>query len=166
MVQAAEDGGRGQLTGCDCSSRSEPARACGRLGAQAAMRPATVIANVLAQDALGVGLAENQDVIEAVATERPHQALANRVRHRRSGRREKRFTCVRLPSTHLTGILRLFRSRSLPQPLCRSSSRWFEPWPCSPSPGGPPPSPVQHGYFELAPTSVPPLGSRSSHGIN
>jgi len=53
------------------------------------MRPAVVIANVLAQDALGVALAENQDVIEAVATECPHQALANRVRQRRSGRREK-----------------------------------------------------------------------------
>jgi hypothetical protein len=49
VVQAAEDGGRGHLTGCDCSSRSEPARACGRLGAQAAMRAAVVIAAVLAQ---------------------------------------------------------------------------------------------------------------------
>src|SRR5580692_3804627 len=83
--------GRGlrQLTGCGCSSRSEPARACGRLAAQTAMRAAVVIADVLAQDALGVALAEDEDVIEAVATECPHQALADRVGQRRSGRREK-----------------------------------------------------------------------------
>jgi hypothetical protein len=43
--------GRGQLTGCGCWSRSESARACGRLPAQAAMGPAVVVAYVLAQDA-------------------------------------------------------------------------------------------------------------------
>ena len=79
MVEAAEDGGRGQLTGGGCSSRREPARACGRLGAQAAMRPAVVVADVLTQDALSVSFAEDQYVIEAVSTERLHQALANRV---------------------------------------------------------------------------------------
>jgi hypothetical protein len=42
---------------------------------QAAMGAAVVIADVLAKDALGVALAEEQDVIEAVATERPNQAL-------------------------------------------------------------------------------------------
>jgi hypothetical protein len=50
----------------------------------------------------------------------------------------QRFTRVRLPRAHLTGTSRLFRSRLPPQPLCRSSSRWSEPWPCSPSPGGAP----------------------------
>jgi hypothetical protein len=89
MVQASEDGGRGQLTGRRCSSRREPACACGRLGAQAAMRPAVVVADVLAQDALGVSFAEDQYVIEAVSTERPHEALANRICQWRSGRREK-----------------------------------------------------------------------------
>jgi hypothetical protein len=53
------------------------------------MRAAVVVADVLAQNALGVALAEDQHVIEAVATERSHQALANRVGQRRSGRREK-----------------------------------------------------------------------------
>jgi hypothetical protein len=53
------------------------------------MRAAVVVADILVQDALGVALAEDEDVIEAIATERPHQALANRVGQRRSGRREK-----------------------------------------------------------------------------
>jgi hypothetical protein len=69
-MKAAENGGCGQLTGCSCSSRSEPARASGGLGVQAAMGAAVVIADVFAKDALGVALAEDQDVIEAVATER------------------------------------------------------------------------------------------------
>ena len=50
------------------------------------MGAAVVVADVFAQDAFGVPLAEEQDVIEAVATERPNQALANRVRLRRSWR--------------------------------------------------------------------------------
>ena len=87
VMKAAENGGCGQLTGCGCSARSEPARAGGGLRVQAAMGAAVVIADVLAKDALGVALAEEQDVIEAVATERPNQALANRVRLRRSWRR-------------------------------------------------------------------------------
>jgi hypothetical protein len=53
------------------------------------MGAALVIADVLAQDALGMALAEDQDVIEAVATECPHEALANRVCQWRSGRRQK-----------------------------------------------------------------------------
>jgi len=89
VVEAAEHGDRGELTGCGCSSRSEPARARGRLDAQAAMRSSVVVGDILAQDALGVVLAEDEDVIEAVAPERAHQALANRVRHWRSRRREK-----------------------------------------------------------------------------
>ena len=89
MVQAAEDGGRGQLTGGGRSSRREPVRACGRLSAQAAMRPAVVVADVLTQDALSVSFAEDQYVIEAISTKRPHQALANRVCQRSSGRRAK-----------------------------------------------------------------------------
>jgi hypothetical protein len=64
-------------------------RARGRLGVQAAMRAAVVIADVLVQDALGVALAEDHHVVETVGTERPHQALADRVRQRRSRRREK-----------------------------------------------------------------------------
>jgi hypothetical protein len=53
------------------------------------MRAPVVIADVLAQDALGVTFAEDQDVVETVAPERPHQALANSIRQRRSGRRQK-----------------------------------------------------------------------------
>jgi hypothetical protein len=53
------------------------------------MRAAVVVADVFAQDALGAPLAEEQDVIEAVATERPNQALANRVCLWRSWRREE-----------------------------------------------------------------------------
>jgi hypothetical protein len=53
------------------------------------MGAAVVIADVLANDALSASVVEDQDVIEAVATERPHQALANRVGHRRSGRRKE-----------------------------------------------------------------------------
>jgi hypothetical protein len=53
------------------------------------MRAAVVIADALVQDSLGVALAEDHHVVEAVATERPHQALANRVGHRRSGRRKE-----------------------------------------------------------------------------
>jgi hypothetical protein len=60
VVEGAEDWDRGQLTGCGGSCRSEPARASRRLGAQAAMRAAVVVANVFAQDALGVALAEEQ----------------------------------------------------------------------------------------------------------
>jgi hypothetical protein len=86
VVEAAEDWDRGQFTGCGGSCRSEPARASRRLSPQAAMRAAVVVADVFAQDALGVPLAEEQDVIEAVATERPNQALANRVRLRRAWR--------------------------------------------------------------------------------
>jgi len=60
----------------------------------------------------------------------------------------QRFTRVRLPSAHLSGLTpALWPGRSPPRPLCRSSSRWFGPWPCSPSPGGLPPSLVQHGRF-------------------
>jgi hypothetical protein len=65
----------------------QPARASRRLSAQASMRAAVVVADVFAQNALGVALAEEQDVIEAVAPERHNQALANRVRLRRSWRR-------------------------------------------------------------------------------
>jgi transposase InsO family protein len=53
------------------------------------MRASVVVADVFAQDAFGVALAEEQDVVEAVAAERPNQALANRVRLRRSWRREE-----------------------------------------------------------------------------
>jgi hypothetical protein len=88
-MHAAQYGDPDQLAGCDGSCRSEASRARGRLDAQAAMRAAVVIADVLAQDALGVALAEDYHVVETVATERPHQALANRVRQRRSWRREK-----------------------------------------------------------------------------
>jgi len=35
MVEAAEDGGYGQVTGCRRVCRRQPARACGRLGVQA-----------------------------------------------------------------------------------------------------------------------------------
>src|SRR5262245_35409013 len=41
--------------------------------------------------------------------------------------RQQRFTRVRLTSRHLTDLLPPFPQRSLPQPLCRSSLRWFEP---------------------------------------
>jgi hypothetical protein len=68
MVEAAEDGGRGQLTGCRWSCRRQPARARGPLSAQAAMRAAVVVADVFAQDALSVAFAEDQNVVEAVAT--------------------------------------------------------------------------------------------------
>ncbi len=64
-------------------------RARRRLVAQATMWAAMVVADVLVQDALGVALAEDHHVVETVATERPHQALANRIRQSRSGRREK-----------------------------------------------------------------------------
>jgi hypothetical protein len=53
------------------------------------MGAAVVIVDVLANDALGLALVEDQDVIEAVARERPHQALANRVCHRCPGRRKE-----------------------------------------------------------------------------
>jgi hypothetical protein len=53
------------------------------------MRAAVVVTDVLAQDALRVALAEDHDVVETVAPERPHQALANSIRQRRSGRRQK-----------------------------------------------------------------------------
>jgi hypothetical protein len=43
MVEAAEDGGYGQVTGCRRVCRRQPARACGRLGVQAAMRAAEVV---------------------------------------------------------------------------------------------------------------------------
>src|SRR6202035_5318858 len=82
-------GDRYQLAACDGLCWRAPAGARGRLGAQAAMRAAVVIADVLVQDALGLALAEDQHVVETVATERPHQAFANRVRQRRSGRRGK-----------------------------------------------------------------------------
>jgi hypothetical protein len=58
-------------------------------GVQAAMRAAVVVAHVFAQDALSVPFAEDQNVVEAVATERPHETLAYRVRQRRSGWRAK-----------------------------------------------------------------------------
>ena len=41
--------------------------------------------------------------------------------------RQQRFTCVRLTSRHLTDLPPPFPQRSPPQPLCRSSLRWFEP---------------------------------------
>jgi hypothetical protein len=46
-MQAAEHGHRGQLTGCGCSSRGEPARARGGLVAEAAVGPAVVVAEVV-----------------------------------------------------------------------------------------------------------------------
>ncbi len=48
------------------------------------------------------------------------------------------------------GFVPPFPKRSLPRPLCRSSFRWFGPWPCSPSPRGPPSSHVQFGCFQVA----------------
>jgi hypothetical protein len=59
-VQAAEDWDRVQLTGWGRSCRGEPARASRRLSPQAAMRAAVVVADVFAQDALGVALAEDR----------------------------------------------------------------------------------------------------------
>jgi hypothetical protein len=53
------------------------------------MGAAVAVADVLAKDTLGVALVEDQDVIEALATERPDQALADRIGHRRSGRRKE-----------------------------------------------------------------------------
>jgi len=91
MVEAAEDRGRSQLTGCRWSCRRQPVRACGRLGMQAAMWSAVVVAEVFAQDALSVAFAEDQNVVEAVATERPHETLAYCVPQRCSGRRGKAF---------------------------------------------------------------------------
>jgi hypothetical protein len=89
VMQAAEQGHRSQLSGCGCASRGEPARARGRLVAEAPVGPALVVAEVLTQDALGMALAEDHDVVQAVATKRPHQTLADRVSQRRPGRREK-----------------------------------------------------------------------------
>jgi hypothetical protein len=126
MVQAAEDGGRDQVTGGGCPTRSEPARACGRLGAQTAMRAAVVVADVLAQNALGVALAEDQDVIEAVATERSHQALTNRVCQRRPrGFARSRRWCARLVrrvALHVRGLV-LGRKLKGARALGRSASR-------------------------------------------
>jgi enoyl-CoA hydratase/carnithine racemase len=86
VVQAAEDWDRCHL-GFVAARAGASQRASRRLSAQASVRAAVVAADVFAQDALGVALAEEQEVIEAVATERPNQALANRVGLRRSGRR-------------------------------------------------------------------------------
>jgi hypothetical protein len=53
VMQAAEQGYRGQLTGYGCGSRGEPARARGRLVAEGAVGAALLVAEVLTQDALG-----------------------------------------------------------------------------------------------------------------
>ena len=53
------------------------------------MGAALVVAEVLTQDALGLALAEDHDVVQAVATKCPNQTLADGVRQRRPGRREK-----------------------------------------------------------------------------
>jgi len=45
------------------------------------------------------------------------------------------------------GFPRLFRIRSPPEVLPPRSARWFGIWPCSPTPGGRPPSPVQHSCY-------------------
>jgi hypothetical protein len=82
VMQAAEQGYRGELTGCGCGSRGEPARARGRLVAEGAVGAAVVVAEVLTQDAVGLALAEDQDVVQAVATKRANQALADSVRQR------------------------------------------------------------------------------------
>jgi hypothetical protein len=82
MMQAAEPGHRGELTGRG-RAPGEPARARGWLVAEAAVGPAVVVAEVLAQDALGMAFAEDHDVVKAVATKRPNQTFANRVRQRR-----------------------------------------------------------------------------------
>jgi hypothetical protein len=49
---------------------------------------------------------------------------------------------------------RLFPVRSPPGILSPRSVGWFENWSCNPSPGGPPPSSMQHGYCQsVYPTS-------------
>ena len=53
------------------------------------MGPALGEGEVLTQDALGMALAEDDDVVQAVATKRPHQTLADRDLKRRAGGREK-----------------------------------------------------------------------------
>jgi hypothetical protein len=47
---------------------------------EAAVGPTLVVPEVLAQDALGMALAEDHDVVHAGPPKRPNQALANGVR--------------------------------------------------------------------------------------
>jgi len=61
------------------------------------------------------------------------------------------------------GFIPPFPARSPPRPLGQSSIRWFGPWSCNPSPRGQPSSPVQHGCFESASTSEPPLRAFVAH---
>src|SRR5512132_1325364 len=75
--------------------------------------------------------------------------------------RRQRFTHVRLPGSHLTGWSRLFRERSPPEPLGPSSFRWFGTRPCSPIPGGRPPSLVPQGCFSRP--CWPPLRAVVAH---
>src|SRR6202789_3317070 len=75
--------------------------------------------------------------------------------------RRQRFTHVRLPGSHLTGLSRLFRERSPPGPLGPSSFRWFGTRPCSPIPRGRPSSLVQQGCFRRP--CRPPLRAVVAH---
>ncbi len=53
------------------------------------MRPASVVAGVLAQHSLPMALTEDGNMVEAVAAKGPNNALADRVGLWRPGRRPK-----------------------------------------------------------------------------
>ena len=60
----------------------------------------------------------------------------------------QRFTCIRLPGSHLTGFSLPFPATLTTLAFDQRSSRWFGAWSCNPTPRGPPSSAVQHRTSE------------------
>src|SRR5258708_3602249 len=90
MVEAAEDRGGGNARATRRSFRREVARAIWRLHVEAAMRPAMVVADVLAEHMLRVTLAAHDDVVQAVSAKSANHSFAKGVRLWGSRRRGQR----------------------------------------------------------------------------
>ena len=79
---------RTTLTGVG-RDRRQPAGTSRRLHPQSTVGPAVVVANILAQDTLGVAVVENENVVEAISTEGSDHPFAKGVRLWGSRRRDQ-----------------------------------------------------------------------------
>src|SRR5271157_174914 len=77
----------------------------------------------------------------------------------------QRFTCVRLPGSHLTGFSLPFPATLTTLAFDQRSSRWFGTWSCNPAPRGPPSSAVQFRALEAHERLLPARSWRTVFSI-
>ena len=78
-MEPAEDRSRDDVLGRDTSDGREPTCPERRLHTQAAMGSAMVVRNVLLENTLGVGIIDDNDVVETIAAQGSVQSFADGV---------------------------------------------------------------------------------------